>query len=648
MALPGRATMDFFESQASARRKTALLVVLFSLAVLLTIAGVYLAVVVACAAAGKVMQGWWHPWIFYNAVAWVAIVILGGTVYKIIDLWKGGSRVAELLGGVRVHPNTTDAGEQRLLNVVQEMAIASGVPVPAVYILPQEKGINAFAAGFTPQDAVVAVTRGCLQALSRDELQGVVAHEFSHILNGDMALNLRLMGVVNGLLVLALIGRTILDSKGRGRSRGRSKGAGAIFLFAFLLMVVGYIGVFFGNLIKSAVSRQREFLADAAAVQFTRNPGGIAGALRKIAGWTGGSLVANPRAEEASHLFFGDGMKDRFLAFFRSHPPLRERIRRIEMAYPEAAPGRSSAAGGGGDGNAVSEPLFADAGIQALAASVRLDPERFLASVGNTQAPHVAYAREMVTALPPAVVEAARDPLGAQSLVFCLLLCEKERTGEKTKDWEDRLDPAVGREIARLRPSAAGLGREHLLPLVDMAWPALRNLSKAQYGDFRVGLQRLIDADRKVDLFEFAVRSLLTNRLDAFFGLAKPRRIRYRVLDQVQVEVFELLSILARQGSRIERDAGDTFQKAMEALDAAKSHTILAREKCGLSLLDKTLARLAETSFDLRKRILNACLLCIVADRQVTIEEAELFRAVAENLDCPVPPVIPQTLPAAA
>jgi len=644
MALSGRATMDFFQSQAAARRRTALLVFLFSLAVLMTIGGVYFAVVVGFAASGEVFRGWWHPAIFYNAVAWVAIIILCGTLYKIIDLWKGGSRVAELLGGVPVAANTSDPDEQRLLNVVQEMAIASGVAVPAVYVLPQEKGINAFAAGFTPQDAVVAVTRGCLQALSRDELQGVVAHEFSHILNGDMALNLRLMGIVNGLLVLALIGRTILNSKGRGRSRG--KGAGAIFLFAFLLMVVGYIGVFFGNLIKSAVSRQREFLADAAAVQFTRNPGGIAGALRKIR--LGGSLIASARAEEASHLLFGDGLKDTFFRFFKSHPPLGERIRRIEMAFPEARAAGKSSGAASAEPEAIDDSFLAEEGIATLAGSVRLEPKQFLASVGNTQAVHVAYARQMTAALPPPVLDATQDSLGAKALIFCLLLCEEEQVAEKAGDWEGALDRPLGREIARLRPFVSQLGGEHLLPLVDMAWPALKNLSKAQYLEFRAAMLRLIEADRKVDLFEFTVRSLLTNRLDILFGLAKPRKVRYRILEQVQVEVFELLSILARWGSRFERDAGDSFQKAMEVLSPGKPVTILDKGKCSLTLLDRTLSRLAETSFDLRKRILQACLVCVAADRRITVEEAELLRAVAENLDCPVPPILPQTLPAAA
>jgi len=260
----------------------------------------------------------------------------------------------------------------------------------------------------------------------------------------------------------------------------------------------------------------------------------------------------------------------------------------------------------------------------------------------------VAYARQMTAALPPPVLDATRDSLGAKALIFCLLLCEEEQAAEKAGDWEGALDPSLRQEVARLRPFVSRLGREHLLPLVDMAWPALKNLSKAQYLEFREGLLRLIEADRKVDLFEFSVRSLLTNRLDILFGMAKPRKVRYRILEQVQVEVFELLSILARRGSRIERDARDAFQRAMGGLSPGKPATILDREKCNLTLLDRTLSRLAETSFDLRKRILHACLVCITTDRQITVEEAELLRAVAENLDCPVPPILPQTLPAAA
>ncbi|MBU2262146.1 MAG: M48 family metallopeptidase [Proteobacteria bacterium] len=643
MALSGRTTMDFFQGQAAARRKTVQLVFLFSLAVLLTIGGVYMAVVITFGL-GNELHGWWHHHLFYNVAVLVVIIVLSGSLYKIIDLKKGGARVAELLGGVHVDQNTVDPDQRRLLNVVQEMAIASGVPVPRVYTLQEEAGINAFAAGYEPHDAVVAVTKGCLSHLSRNELQGVVAHEFSHILNGDMRLNLKLMGTIHGILCLALMGRLILD----GRIRSKGRGAGALYLFGLLLVIVGYIGVFFGKLIKSAVSRQREFLADAAAVQFTRDPSGIADALKKIAGLARGSRISNPHAEEASHLFFGGALSGALTRLFSTHPPLPERIRRIEMAYPQLAAAEQRSEREITASRELGDEFLSDAGIQALSSAIRLEPQQFIALVGNTQAVHVEYAQHLLAGVPPLIVEATRDPLGAMALIYCLLLCAEGQTGEQTRDWECRVDQAAGQEIARLRPLISKLGPEHRLPLVDMAWPALKNLSNPQYEKFRTGVQQLIEADRRVDLFEFAVRNLLTNRLDTAFGLVKPRKIRYRLFDQVQMECFELLSILARQGNKSEQDARDAFQKAIRTLDASRPFSILAAEKCNLALLDRTLNRLAETSFDLKRRILSACLLCIGADNRITVPEAELLRAVAENIDCPVPPLIPEAVREAA
>ena len=643
MALSGRTTMDFFQGQAAARRKTALLVFLFMLAVLLTIVSVYLVVVVLSILYGEEFYGWWHPRLFFNVSILVAAVVLAGSLYKIIELQKGGAKVAEWLGGTLVDQNTTDPNERRLLNVVQEMAIASGVPVPRVYVLPGETGINAFAAGYEPHNAVVAVTKGCLSHLSRNELQGVIAHEFSHILNGDMRLNLKLMGTIHGILCLVVIARMIID----GRVRLKGRGAGAAYLFAFFLMIVGYIGVFFGKLIKCAVSRQREFLADAAAVQFTRDPSGIAGALKKISGLTRGARIINPRAEEASHLFFGSALPDSLTRLFSTHPPLSERIRRIEMAYPQIAAAEQHLEREMIASRELGDDFLSDAGIQALSGAIRLEPKQFIAMVGNTQAVHVEYAQKLLAGVPPLIVEATRDPLGAMALIYCLLLCAEEQTGEQG-DWECRVDQATGQEIARLRPLISRLGPEHRLPLVDMAWPALKNLSNSQYREFRTGVQQLIEADRKVDIFEFAVRNLLTNRLVTAFGLVKPRKIRYRLFDQVQMECFELLSILARQGNKSEKDAGDAFQKAIRTLDATRPFSILAAEKCNLTLLDHTLNRLAETSFDLKRRILSACLLCIAADNRITVPEAELLRAVAENLDCPVPPIIPEAVREAA
>ena len=304
--------MDFFESQDAARQKTGRLVLLFVLAVVSIIVSVYLVVSGALFYTAETEEArLWHPELFLAVATATVAVVAGGSLYKIAQLRGGGRVVAEALGGRLIPRDATDPQQRKILNVVEEMAIASGVPVPEVFVMEEEPGINAFAAGKTFSDAAIGVSRGAMKLLTRDELQGVIAHEFSHILNGDMKLNLRLIGVLHGILILAIIGRIVLRSaafSGGGRSRD-DKGAGAIFMILGIgLLAIGYIGVFFGHLIKSAISRQREFLADASAVQFTRNPDGIGGALKKIGGLSYGSKLINGRAEEVSHMCFGNAL----------------------------------------------------------------------------------------------------------------------------------------------------------------------------------------------------------------------------------------------------------------------------------------------------------------------------------------------------
>src|SRR3954470_11994807 len=341
---------DFFQRQSDARRNTKWLVVMFALAVI----GIVGTTMFATALATTVAQGQrtfqgrrldrrsfpWQPTVMSGVAA--LGLIAGGSLFKIAQLSGGGTVVAERLGGRRVYPNSTDSTERRLLNVVEEMALASGVPVPAVFLLSEEMGINAFAAGHTPSDCVIGVTRGCAQQLTRDQLQGVVAHEFSHILNGDMRLDLRLMGVLYGILLMGLTGRELLrwGAFSGGRSSDSRRDNSGLYLLAIGLtfMVVGFLGMLFGNLIKAAVSRQREFLADASAVQFTRNPEGIAGALKRIGAAVFGSKLISPRAAEASHMYFAEGVA----SLFATHPPLDVRIRAIDPdwdgKYPPALP----------------------------------------------------------------------------------------------------------------------------------------------------------------------------------------------------------------------------------------------------------------------------------------------------------------------
>ena len=362
---------NFFENQDAARRNTKRLVLLFCLAVVAIAGMLYLLAVLLTGVeqpdpnTGQMVISplWWQPDLALGVAIATVIVVGGGSLYKIAQLRGGGAVVAEALGGALIPPGTRDADERRLLNVVEEMAIASGIPAPPVYLLKDEQGINAFAAGFAPGDAVIGVTRGCVQRLSRDELQGVIAHEFSHILSGDMGLNIRLMGVIHGILIIGIIGyfllRSSLYSGSSRRSNSRDNSGMAIVAAGLGLMVIGFLGTFFGNLIKASVSRQREFFADASAVQFTRNPGGIAGALKEIGGYEGGSILESPNAPEASHLFFSQGLRGGLQMLFATHPPLEERILRLDPNWQAGTrPARtraSRAAATGTAGFAASE-----------------------------------------------------------------------------------------------------------------------------------------------------------------------------------------------------------------------------------------------------------------------------------------------------
>ncbi|MFA7172035.1 MAG: M48 family metallopeptidase [Kiritimatiellia bacterium] len=324
--------MDFFEHQDKARKNTKVLVIYFVIAVLCVIATVYLACLLIFYGAHIKQQPGvaqpelvlWDPTLFLYVVLGTLGVVIIGSLYKTAALARGGSAVAESLGGRLVDPNTAHPAERQLRNVVEEMAIAAGLPVPKIYVLDHEKGINAFAAGHTPGDAAIGVTSGCMTLLNRDELQGVIGHEFSHILNGDMRLNLRIMGVIFGILCLAVIGRILIYSRG-GRNRN------PLMLLGLALIIIGAIGVFFGRLIQAALSRQREFLGDASAVQFTRNPAGLSGALQKIGGT--GSKIKSVHAGEASHMFFVNGLSKPFLGAMSTHPPLKERIHAIDPGW---------------------------------------------------------------------------------------------------------------------------------------------------------------------------------------------------------------------------------------------------------------------------------------------------------------------------
>jgi Zn-dependent protease with chaperone function/uncharacterized tellurite resistance protein B-like protein len=622
------------------------LVFLFGLAVIAIVLGLYLLAAVATGFRGTDPRTqqlvfeivWLDPLLMLHVGLLTLAVVGGASLYRISQLSGGGRVVAEGLGGRLLHSDSNAPLERKILNVVEEMAIASGIPTPPVYFLDQEQGINAFAAGFSPSDAVIGITRGCAQQLSRDELQGVVAHEFSHIMNGDMRLNIRLMGVLYGILVIGMIGFFLLRSSlwAGVASRRSSRDNSTMVMVAggIALMVLGFLGTLFGNLIKASVSRQREFLADASAVQFTRNPDGIAGALKKIGGFEGGSHIESPGAPESSHLFFGQALSSGFNSLFATHPPLAKRIKVLDPSWQgamteggtDAAPTGSAAAAG-----------FAGAGGDRAAAFAGSAVDQ----MGRISTAHLDYAVKLLRELPPMVKEAAHDPFAARAVVYALLMdADPESRKLQLETLDAKGERGVPELTRKLLPEVERLGPSHRLPLIDLALPALRDLSASQYERFQSLVHDLVQADQRIDLFEWTLqRILLTHLAPNFEGVHKPGR-RLRSRQQLRQVLETIFSALARVGNLSESATAEAVARAGRDLVKGELR-LLSPDEADLASLDEALALAASLDSRAKERVLRACAQVIAADGQVADSEAELFRAIGDSLGCPVPPLLP-------
>ncbi|HVU08691.1 MAG TPA: M48 family metallopeptidase [Verrucomicrobiae bacterium] len=659
--------MDFFARQEQARKKTKWLVIYFIMAVLVMIAAIYAAALLIFSGVqahqsryhdyynneSQSQISFWNPELFLGVALGTVSIILIGSSYKTLSLAGGGSVVSEMMGGRLIASNTTDPDERKLLNVVEEMSIASGVPMPKVYVLDDEKGINAFAAGHKSSDATVTVTRGCMKLLSRDELQGVIGHEFSHILNGDMRLNLRLMGIIFGILCLAIIGRVLLQTV---RGGGRGRGQNPLPILGLVLLLVGYIGVFFGRLIQAAVSRQREFLADASSVQFTRNPTGITGALKKIGGLgENGSRVSHAHSEELSHMFFGNGISEPFIGLLETHPPLVDRIRAFEPDFDGKFP-FIRYDGGESPLQEISQPkraplpnLFGTVVGGAILASGDTDKppviksHSVLPNVGNPTPLHLKYAESLRESLPTQIKMAAREPLDAAALILALILSanENERAAQ-IAEIAKRFSPSVSEKTVALFPDISTTAQHARLPMVNLAIGALRNLSAEQFEQFSQTLQWLVQSDGKVELFEFALKKIVLRHLDSQFHGARKPVVQFYSIKPLAPDCAVLLSALADAGS----DDANEIQKAFAAgapyLRAPDDSELplLTGEQCGVTQIDAALNRLAQAVPQIKKNLLEACVRVVGADGIVQENEAELLRAIADTLDCPMPPFV--------
>jgi Zn-dependent protease with chaperone function len=639
--------MNFFQQQANTKRRTGWLILLFVLAVICLVGLTQLLVMIVLQYGnGSSIQSerMELSWVALTeiAVAITAVITLA-SLYKMQQLRAGGAAVATLLGGTLLDRSSTQLDEKKILNVVEEMAIASGVAVPPVYIL-EEESINAFAAGHDSRDAAIGITRGAIQLLSRDELQGVIAHEFSHIFNGDMRINLRLMGWLYGILFIGLVGQFLLNTSSRQRSYNsrNNQGSTAVALIGLGLIIIGYSGTFFGKLIRAAISRQREFLADASAVQYTRNPDGIAGALKKIGGST--SLISHPNAAQASHLFFGDGISLR-QSWFATHPPLEERIkaidahwrgeftavdtRQVDIDKPAIDPNHVNIV----DGEIqYTPPPVATAAIAATSVIAALD------TVGAPTPAHLSEAQQRITSIPDNLQKLARETWGACAIAHCLLM---ERNTNNNTQALSLLQQHTQGSITSLCEKIADIVKQLpytlRLPLLDLCLPSLQLLSPTQRNQFFSAVMAQIQADQHISLFEWSLYRILRHYLAAEKSPAG--NITLNSASDSCCTVLSALCLFAHS----KNEAEAVFTTAWSQLDLSATRCNL-NALTDMSALDKAVRHLQRLPALSKPRLLKACCAAIVdKQQQYAAESIELLRAIADTLDTPIPPIAAST-----
>lgn len=629
--------MNFFEHQAAARRSSTRLVLLFALAVLGIVVAVDLAVLVVFARGGQA-----GGVLAFATLATVAVIGLG-SLYRIASLRGGGETVALQFGGTPVPEDTTDLRLRRLRNVVEEIAIASGVPVPRLFVLEHEAAINAFAAGYSPSDAAIAVTRGALDKLNRDELQGVIAHEFSHILNGDMRLNVRLIGVLFGILMLGLIGRKILWYGGGNRGRG----AAAVFAAAMIALVVGAIGMFFGRMIKAGISRTRESLADASAVQFTRQTTGLAGALKKIAGIQEGSkLDARSDAEEVSHMLFGDGVG--FSGLFATHPPILKRIQALEPSFVPENLERLQAKWLASPPDGMQEDLqmgLAPRGASPLPATtsrLNVTPPMVAAQVALPEADDYARADAIVSAIPSDLGALARQRDKVMPLLLALLVDDDEAVQARQRtEIAARMGEAVAAAAFDLRRRISGsLHPMQRLPLASLAFPVLRKRPRPQLDTFMDTVFAVVNADGRVSLFEYCLGRLLQVQVRESLDPSRYARFGRRKPGNVKQEFATLLAIVAQAGSPADpAEAQRAYLAGMQRV-LPRDHVPYAPPADGVLALDAVWEPLDALDPLAKQVMVEAITAAVSHDGRVSVPEAELLRTICGVLHCPLPPML--------
>ena len=579
------------------------------------------------------------------AATLLTLALIGlSSLFRIAALRGGGGEsVALQMGGTPVAEDTTDFNLRRLRNVVEEIAIASGVPVPRIFVLEHEAGINAFAAGYAPADAVIAVTRGALDRLNRDELQGVIAHEFSHVLNGDMRLNIRLIGVLFGIMVLAIIGRKVLLFGGRGRD---NRGAAAILMAALVAIVIGYVGLFFGRMIKAGVSRTRESLADASAVQFTRQTHGLVGALKKIGGLDEGSRLADRgQAEEVSHMLFGDGLG--LAGLFATHPPLVKRIQALEPGFRAEQLEQLRARW------RVAPPVGAEEDLQlglvesgtgvlpAAAAEVTVTPPMVAAQVASPASDDYRRADAISARIPDELrmLAAGRDTV--MPLLLGLLLGDDARLRDnQAVEIGARLGSAVAEAAVQCHAGPLeGLHPILRLPLAALAFPVLRLRPRPELATFLDTVHAVVHADGEVSLFEYCLGKLLQVQVVDSLEPGRHAGFGRRKLPQAGSEIATLLCVVARSGHADPQQAQRAYLAGIARV-LPRAHLPYLERDGGVRALDGVWEALDALDPLARQALVEGITATIAHDDRVTVAESELLRTICGVLRCPLPPML--------
>ncbi len=651
--------MNFFEHQENARKQSRWIIIAFIGVALLIVLAVDVLVLLMFSLQAPLSSG--VSAITHTGIAGVlspdilvanssmllgSSAVTGGVIGlaslgKIASLRSGGGKVARDMGGVMVTPDTKDPLRRRLYNVVEEIALASGTPVPEVFVMENEPGINAFAAGYSPADAAIAVTQGTLEKLNRSELQGVIAHEFSHVFNGDMRINIRMMGIIFGIMVLAILGRKFLYSSRYRMSSSRDNNGSVIVVIGLALTTIGYIGLFFARWMKSALSRQREYLADASAVQFTRDPDGIAGALKKIAAYNHSSYLKSD-SEEVSHMLFGSGYRS---LMFATHPPLSTRISRIEKHFDE------------GEIEKLAKKLKAQEQRRHIQAELAekeqankinaknkagmFDINSMIENIGSPEIERILAAALFAEDIPQELSDAAHSLEWApEVLLYCLLDDDPSLREKQQLIVVQQMGDISERKLTHLINANKPVVAEQRLPLLEISFPTLKRRPIADIERILKTIDLMVIVDNRVDAFEYLLSRMIRNYLREAKNPSRSRLHGRKKLQDCAQELSLVVSIIASHGQQT-GDASDlqhaqkAFRAGMASVDI--NHTNLTFSDDWQKQLDKALVILDQLKPQEKSKVIQALSITVLDDEKVVTAEHEMLRAICSLIHVPLP-----------